>query len=92
VSFFAIPQPCNAQHDFIFKFFWDPQAPEEQGIEFFSPPYASHIDTLCSCELCCALSTLGKSAAMEDRNELFLEYRQRDRTADYCFWLEYDLL
>jgi hypothetical protein len=28
------------------------------------------------------LARLAKSAAMEDRNELFLEYRQGDRTAD----------
>jgi hypothetical protein len=30
------------------------------------------------------LARLANSAAMEDCNELFLEYRQGDRTADYC--------
>jgi hypothetical protein len=62
--FFAIPQLCNAQRDFLF--FWDPRAPREQGTEFLSPPYASRIDILRSCELCCALSTLGAHALTEE--------------------------
>jgi hypothetical protein len=65
--FFAIPQPCNAQRDFIF--FWDPRASREEGTELFSPPCASRIDILRSCELCRALSTLGAHALTEERED-----------------------
>ena len=65
--FFAIPQPFNVQRDFIF--FWDPRAPREQGTEFLSPPCASRIDILRSCELRCALGTLGAHALTEERED-----------------------
>jgi hypothetical protein len=63
-------------------FFWDPPAPQEQGTEFFSPPMPRASIFFAAANSVVRLSRMAKSAAMEDRNELFLEYRQGDRTAD----------